>query len=293
MPMKTYIAHKPCLTILPITIVTLLAISACSIKEVRHTCPIYLRILVDKFVEQGAVNGSISIRSNHSELASETNLHFIDFISAPYDRAASRQYSELSVIGGLAHSSIIGDTLYLDAHQCADRLYIYTEAFSMNEDEYTIHTKPHKQYCRLRLDTEAAILDDSGIWRFRLTAPYSAMNIFSLEPIALHPVRAGLPIEGEYKIIVDRDANGDYITTLPKQKTNEGIFLEAFLASEDSSDLGEKQYEIDLGRLFEEQGYSWDDPDLRDLSLKIEYYCDVLSIYVENWTEEDYLEARI
>lgn len=247
---------------------------ACSVKEDRLECPVYVTVLTDQFVIRGMNEGKVSFSSAH--LIDREDISFLSFLRDGYRQACPREYARAAVFSGAENYTLGEDAMQVTPGQQAGLLWAYGETFSANSDEYIIDAEPHKQYCLVRfLFDDSPTAPSDYAWRFRIKAACSGLNIYTLEPL-----------DGEYSCCVGPNAVGAWYGVIPRQKANE-LLLEVYLPDSDDEQTGRTDYVIDLGRKFEAMGYDWTAEDLRDVTVSVGFASADISIRVQEWEGDD------
>lgn len=247
---------------------------ACSVKEDRLECPVYVTVLTDQFVIRGMNEGKVCFSSSH--VIDREDISFLSFLRDGYRKACPREYARAAVFSGAENYTLTEDVLRVIPGQQAGLLWAYGETFSANADEYVIEAEPHKQYCLVQfLFNDLTTAPDGYPWRFRIKAACSGMNIYTLEPL-----------EGEYSCPVGPNAVGAWYGVIPRQKANE-LLLEVYLPDADNELEGQADYVIDLGRKFESIGYDWTAEDLRDVSVSVGFASVGMTVSVQDWEGDD------
>ncbi len=248
---------------------------ACSVKEDRLECPVYVTVLTDRFVRQGMNEGQVSFSDDHR--LEQEDISFLAFLREGYQQACSREYARAAVLGAADNYYLDEDAVRVYQGRPAGRLWAYGETFSAKRDEYVIDAEPHKQYCLVQFLFDGAPAAPSDyVWRFRIRAACSGLNIYTLEPL-----------EGEYSACVGPDARGEWYGVIPRQKSND-LQLEVYLPDPDDERSGRTDYVIDLGARFEAMGYDWSDTDLRDVTVKVGFTYAGVTIQVSDWVGDDH-----
>ncbi len=253
--------------------VTVLA-PACSVKENRFECPVYVTVLTDQFVLRGMNEGKVSFSSSH--VIDREDISFLSFLRDGYRQACPREYARAAVFSGAENYTLVEEEMRVLPGCQAGLLWAYGETFSANSDEYLIDAEPHKQYCLVQfLFDDSPTAPSEYAWRFRIKAACSGMNIYTLEPL-----------EGEYSCHVGPNAVGAWYGVIPRQKTNE-LLLEVYLPDADDELEGRTDYVIDLGRKFEALGYDWTAEDLRDVTVSVGFASMGMTVDVQEWEGDD------
>lgn len=261
--------------------VILWSASACSVKEDRRECPVYVTVLTDRFIQGGMDTGTVSFSA--ATLINREDISFLSIIGKGYTQACPRDYARAAVLSGVENGRLMEEALIYPPGRQADLLWIGSEIFSRNADEYVIEAEPHKQYCLVKfMFDESPRAPDGYPWRFRIKGACAGLNIYTREPI-----------EGEYSCAVGPNAVGEWYGVIPRQKAN-NMLLEVFLPYEDSETEGRLEYTLDLGKSFEKIAYDWTEEDLKDVAVKVGYTSAELSVTVLDWEgDNSYLNEEI
>lgn len=250
-----------------------IAAAGCSVKEDRSFCPVYVTVLVDRFVQQGFNDGSVSFSSGSVLKREETSFlsHLRDGCTWP----CPRSLAGTAVVSGIVNGIFSGDTLLFRKGLEADPVWSYGESFSVDDDDYTVDAVPHKQYCKLKFVMDGAESSGKYPWRFRVKAGCNGINLVTSEPV-----------KGEYQTIVGPNALGEWYTIVPRQSGNR-LLVEIFLPDGDSHSQGRLEYVFDLGAVFEKASYDWTAPDLKDMEVRVDFSSADLKIEVIDWEGDD------
>ena len=247
---------------------------ACSVKEDRIECPVYVTVLTDQFVIRGMNEGKVSFSSSH--VIDREDISFLTFLRDGYRQACPREFARVAIFSGAENYTLTEESMMVLPGRQAGLLWAYGESFSANSDEYVVDAEPHKQYCLVQFlfDKSTTAPSDYG-WRFRIKAACSGMDIYTLEPL-----------EGEYSCYVGPNAVGAWYGVIPRQKSND-LLLEVFLPDGDDEQEGRVDYVIDLGKKFEALGYDWTAEDLRDVSVSVGFASMGVTVSVQDWEGDD------
>lgn len=268
----TGIIHRFARAILGMAVLSV--VSACSVKEDRLACPVYVTVLTDQFVQRGMNEGQVSFADAH--LIGQEDISFLTFLRRGYQQACPREFARVAVLSAAENYYLDEDAIRVYQGRQAGLLWAYGESFSANTDEYVIDATPHKQYCLVHfLFDESPTAPPDYAWRFRIRAACSGLDIYTLEAL-----------EGEYTASVRPNAVGEWIGVIPRQKANK-LLLEVYLPDSDNEREGRTDYVIDLGARFEAIGYNWSETDLRDVSVKVGFAMTNVSVEVLAWEQDD------
>lgn len=251
------------------------ACMACTVKEDRMECPVYVTVLTDRFAQQGLQDGTVSFSSDRLLIRDEIN--FLSYLRGGYEQACPRDYARAAVLAGVENSRLSEENLFIPTGRQADLLWAFGASFSAENDAFVLDAVPHKQYCLIKFLFDGSPTAPSDYpWRFRLLADCSGMNIYTLEPV-----------EGVYRSVVGPNAVGEWYGVLPRQKEN-NMRLELFLPDADDASEGRADYVLDLGKAFEKQGYDWRQEDLKDIAVKVGISEAGIRLTVQEWEGDDH-----
>lgn len=247
---------------------------ACSVKEDRIECPVYVTVLTDEFVRLGMNEGKVSFSDSH--VIEREEVSFLSLLRYGYQQACPREYARAAVFSGAENYLIKEDAMHVMTGHQAGLLWAYGETFSVQADEYVIDAEPHKQYCLVQFlfgDSQTAPPDYP--WRFRIQAGCSGLNIYTLEPL-----------DGVYSASVGPNALGAWYGVIPRQKSND-LLLEVYLPDSDDETKGRTDYVIDLGQKFDALGYDWTAEDLADVTVRVGFSSAGITVNVLDWEGDD------
>ena len=255
-------------------VAALSAVAACSVKEDRTECPVYVTVLTDRFVQLGLNEGMLSFAG--ARHIGREEVSFLSLLRRGYVQPCPRDYARVSVVSGLENYMIADEVVHTVPGMQAGLVWAYGESFSAYSDEYQVDAVPHKQYCLVKfLFDDSPVAPDGYDWRFRIRADCSGMNLYTLEPL-----------EGDYEAVVGPNAVGEWYGVIPRQKAN-NMQMDIFLPDSDSARTGRTDYVVDLGGKFAELGYDWTAEDLRDVEVKVGFSSATVTVSVLDWEGDD------
>ncbi|MCR4860729.1 MAG: hypothetical protein K5910_08715 [Bacteroidales bacterium] len=259
--------------LLPV-VLALGGLGACSVKEDRTECPVYVTVLTDRFLQQGLDGGIVSFAA--AAPIKRDSISFLSYVRQGYAQACPRDYARVAVLSGLEHSLVSGEALEVLPGRQAGLVWAYGISFSAEADEYVVDAVPHKQYCLVHFLFDGSPTAPEGYpWRFRLLADCAGMNIYTLEPLP-----------GDYRTVVEPNALGEWTAVLPRQRDNT-MRLEVFLPVEGASGEEAADYVVDLGEAFAQQGYDWTREDLLDITVNVGFTSAGIALSVREWEGDD------
>ena len=252
----------------------LLVAAACSVKEDRRECPVYVTVLTDRFVERGLNDGTLSFASDQPIRREAVN--FLSLLRVGFTQPCPKDYARVSVVSGVENGTFSDGALTVRPGMQADPVWAYAETFSVDADAYLIDAGPHKQYCLVKFTFGGSSTAPPDYpWRFRVKAECAGMDLYTLEPLT-----------GFYSAPVGPNAVGEWYCILPRQRSN-NMQLEIFLPDAGSETAGRTDYVVDLGRAFEEKGYDWTLEDLKDIEVQVGFSNATVTLTVCPWDGDD------
>ena len=118
---------------------------ACSVKEDRIECPVYVTVMTDEFVRLGMSEGLVTFSGTH--VIDREDVSFLSILRSGYCQACPREYARAAVFSGAENYILVEEAMRVIPGCQAGPLWAYGESFSAQSDEYVIDATPHKQYC--------------------------------------------------------------------------------------------------------------------------------------------------
>ena len=158
----------------------LLSAPACSVKEDRIECPVYVTVLTDEFVRMGMNEGLVSF--SDERVIDREDVSFLSILRSGYRQACPREYARAAVFSGAENYILVEESMRVIPGCQAGLLWAYGESFSAQSDEYVIDATPHKQYCLVQfLFEDSPTASPDYPWRFRIkAAKITARGRFSI-----------------------------------------------------------------------------------------------------------------
>ena len=82
---------------------------ACSVKEDRFECPVYVTVLTDQFVIRGMNEGKVSFSSSH--VIDREDISFLSFLRDGYRQACPREYARAAVFSGAENYTLVEEAM--------------------------------------------------------------------------------------------------------------------------------------------------------------------------------------
>lgn len=260
----------------------MLVCCSCSVKEVRDGCPCLLRLDLDEVVEGGVFTRAVTTMGPCTDRPiGQEMINVPVYEGIGYERSVPRRLVRASVVCGFKNSVFRSDTLRVGNDMPADPIMAFAVSRECAGETELVHVSLHKQFCRMTFDIEGE--DDLSSYPFalRVRAACNGLNLYDLQPV-----------DGEFSAIAQENPDGKLSLIVPRQKDNE---LSLELLDEDSLSRGEEVvvWTMDIGRKLASSGYDWNDPDLDDVTVRIDLSHVTFSLGVVPWDEYDYSNWEI
>lgn len=251
------------------------ALTACSVKEDRAACPCYASVFVNEFLKAGFSGAMLSFSSDR--LVYREDIRLVEYEDWPYVASLERRTNRASLIAGLEKMHVRGDSLLVPYGLASDPVWLYSERFFCDGDDYTIKARPHKQYCRLEIVLKGLSAEERTACSFRVKAGFCGIDLYSRRAL-----------EGDFCAEAERGLDGSFSLLLPRQGDG-GIMLEASCGPQ----WGEESFMIDVGARLRAAGYDWTLEDLRDVSVTVDYAKAEISLRILDWNPDDFFKNII
>lgn len=234
---------------------------SCSVKEDREVCPCRLVIDMSEVDTSVVKQAELVVGASGSFLTRDT-LIAADF-SDGYVVSVPRDDVSVGVYFGA--DDCVDDTgrLGIDYGSECPQVYMHSSHVRAEGEMMVERVQMVKNHCIMTIQVEAR-----EVFPFRLDAKG---NIDGYEP-------GGKPSEGEFLYAMNADDDGVCRLTLPRQ-ADESLVLEVH---DDTGTL--KTFA--LGEYVAASGYDWQEENLRDITVSLDYSLTRVAISVAGWREE-------
>lgn len=238
---------------------------SCTVKENRSVCPCELLVRSEFPLK---TDGSVLVSViQDGTVVRQGMMSREDFERDACTLTVPRRPSTVTVFSGItAMSAMEGKSLGIRRSYQCDEVYSTSCFAPLEADSYDCLVTLHKSYARLFL-TVLALPEGA---RMRVSGTVDGYDLVSLEPsrgdFDCSPEPSGAP--------------SDFLVRLPRQK-DEGLCLNVIYPDG-------KMRSISLGAMISESGYSFDDPDLLDISLTVDLSKSYAFVHVFDWENEYY-----
>lgn len=245
------------------------AFFSCSVKESRTACPCYTSVAVEDFLLAGFSEAMVSFSADR--LLFREKIALAEYEDGGYVVALDRKTNRAAVIAGMDKSVVKGDSLFTSYGLETDPIWLYSEKFVCDDDDYLIDARPHKQYCLMEIALTGISPSDACDCIFRVKAGSCGLDLY-----------ARRPLEGDYCAVARRNSTGNYSLRIPRQAEN-ALLLELFFPGGGDTPV----FTMNLGEEFGKAGYDWTREDLRDAAVEVDYSRATIRLSIQDWNRDD------
>ncbi len=259
--MKTY-------TSLFVTLISIVFLSSCSIKEDRHACPCWMTIRLPSVSDLNLSKAELRLRGNSSEDAMDYEFQE-DYHVTLSESESAQEYEVPRGSVGVTAFSVVGEQLLTISDKAIeiepgyqmDSLYGYFQMFHTRAESVNCAVQLHKEFCTVTLTIGSE--DYNMPYDVEIRGNVSGLSSFDL-----------LPQEGDFYY---RPAciNGKYIFRIPRQFDESLIVL--------LKDNDETVDSFPLGTYIRKSGYDWAAASLADVEVGINIPQQQVSISISDW----------
>lgn len=249
------------LRIAVIPLVTL-AFQGCSVKENREMCPCRL---------------SLWARGELVVAAYDTNWLFLDSLvldrekGQVVERRVTRDEIVVCAFSGVNPEDITGTSVIAGKDGEIAPIRAYVKRLDCRRETVRDSIILHKQFANVILQLKG---QHPG-YDFVVSSGVAGVDLLTLEPV-----------KGDYSVNLTREHGGLLNFVLPRQVPCGSLSLELWKngAMEDSFPMQE---------WIDRTGYDWNEPDLQDLCIELDFVNSVVSIRVNGWAEGEVFTETI
>ena len=240
--------------------------ASCSIREERAGCPCRLEIGLDRFSPLGR-RVSIAVWEGPDRWQETVPA------SGTYSRDVHKGIFRLSVWSGQRAGRISGSQLSFPHRSEPDSLYAFTARLDCQDETSRVTAVPHKQFCHvtLRLVRDP---DKPYPYQFYVESECCGMDLADFSPIA-----------GEHIFPIRETAEGHYGFNLVRHSPGADIQLAVY-------DEKQRADAFPIGDWIRDIGYDWEEEDLKDITLDIDYARQRARIAIADWAPGEVLEKE-
>lgn len=270
--MKTTIIKRLSICCVPLL---LWGISACSVKEDRGVCPVYININFDDVIARGQYDRSLVNVESRIPVCQE-DIRLRDYEVDGYEVAARRGPVRMSAAFDYDSYSWHGDTIRVKEGAESSPLFVWSERALCEDDLYFTAVTPYKQYCKMNIIIVGLLPGQDFLYDLRLKANCNGLALYDIDPV-----------EGNYTVVATHKNASGYELCIPRQRENR-LILE--LLEPRSTHIYEEDDLIgilDVGADMEAMGYDWEKVNLDDVNVVVDFSRMSASIEVVPWNENE------
>ena len=243
---------------------------SCTVLEDREGCPCRLRVEVQKGCGLDPDREArLILRSDETSLQREETLPLSRMQDLSYEVRVPKGAVEAGGYVGRRNARRDGIRLMIPTGKAADSLYWVSGSVDAVGETAILPLRIRKEHVCLRIEF---LFEEPGPYPYRIDIRSTTAGI---------DLSDGHPIAGTYRCRPDEPADGVFETVLPRQLHPEDLVMEIRRKSDAE---GAPLKEIPLGTLISRSAvFSWDDEDLKDLSLHFDFAHSELLLEVRDW----------
>lgn len=249
--------------------------TACSVKEDRMGCPVYVNLNYDKVIAGNRYESSL-VSAFDGTPAYLDAVDILPYEGMGFEIACRRGQLRLASAFGYEAFSWDGDVLTVREGVESGPLFVWADKSEALGDLYCVEVVPHKQYSKVNIIVVGLLPGEDFGYDIRIKAGCNGLDLYELTPV-----------EGGYCALArSRNAAG-YEVIVPRQLRNE-VILELLepspghiYAPEDLLGV------IDVGKELEAIGFDWKKQDLDDINVVVDFVRMTAAVEVSEWLRDD------
>lgn len=247
----------------------ILVVCSCSVKEDRRDCPCYLDVDLGELSEELCPEVTVSISGEGGfsffKVVGPEEYGTVLTVKVPRSGVGVQAY-----YGAEAEDSGRADLSIPLGEECPPLLLHYSYV-DTSEDVARDTVRLHKDYCLL----DVTMLSRDGEFPFTV-AIVGKVDGYEDD---------GRPHTGRFDVRDVPTDGGRFFVRIPRQKDS-SLLLEIY-------DDGDVLRRFALGEYIASSGYDWSAPDLKDISVKVDYSKISITVTVGDWSETCSCEIEI
>lgn len=247
-----------------------MALTACSVKEVRRDCPCYVFFDVTQ-QHYASAQDSLSYRLyNGSALEVEGGCTIAAADNRTHEDIKVEKGSKLAVcLTGFRENSLFSDRYIVPQGCLCDSLFATRQEVQATGIDAVVTLRDNKQFATMTVDFT---MGDEDVY------PYYAILICDSCGQYLYD---NSPVEGSYYMYGQKTnaAGNEFRFILPRQKMTDGSVLIELRSIEDDELL----CGIELSEEIVAKGYNWRQDSLDDIHVTIDYIVSSIKVTVIEW----------
>lgn len=237
------------------------ALVCCSVKEDRTACPCRVFLDMDG-IDKDKVEYASVFLAGSADFIFRDSVDSQDF-SADYHVDVPRGEITLWVSYGVGKEGVGPDGIIVTAGTEFPEIYMHHSQLDASGESVREKIDLNKSYCKITL----CLNTDGGI-------PYQ----LELNGNVNGYCADGTLSRGDFRYLMEVGEDGTCEVSVPRQSDNS-------LRLEVSDDTGNVRV-FALGEYISASGYDWNEPDLRDLTVGLDYALTNVTVIMEGWDNE-------
>lgn len=248
-------------------LLALIMLSSCSVKEVRTDCPCWLMLFVEDNVK---LCDEMIFTAWTTEKEKE---EAIDLKRYPdtYETTVPRRYITTCLYAGIRRGDIKGDEYHIQFGQDADSLYSYSNVVDCIQETAQDTVVLKKNFARVYLKMTTAE-GERYPYTLIVRSDIAGTNLITDEPIY-----------GRFEKKLELDSQNQTVFTLPRQA------VDRYTLTIDIYNGDKLIYAVPLGKQVAEMGYDWEEDNLKDIGLGVDYAEATVEISIKGWKTDKFV----
>lgn len=238
---------------------------SCGVREDRELCPCWLDFLLHECV---GMADSLHICGVRSKTLFSDHVDMQEY-PAVYEKEVDRGLVRTCVYTGLDRSVCNGYDVTIPLGEQADRLFVHRNTVDCSGETASDLVVLRKEWTTVNVRLEVNGEMSGNYFRSFRVVVHSSVNGTNMLDCS--------PTEGEFRYEPTVSSVGTFSFRLPRHEgAAETLFMDVYRE-------GEKVDEMNLGKTFSQNGFSWNTPDLSDIDMKVDLLVGEVFITVRPW----------
>ena len=245
--------------------------SSCSVKTARAECPCILELELS-----GGQENTVRLFYNGQKVHGSQGIVCFEGEGCGTEIEIPRDELVLSGVSGIHECRVSGDKLCIPVGEEMDEVYAFSAPVdSRGMEMFSLNESLHRQYAYVFL-TIKGVSRENFPYFVRVSGNVCGMDLFSFEPL-----------EGPFNVMVHPVIGELCRVCVPRQK-DDSLELEFFDKNMTKIGEGDSPETIPIGKFIAREGYNWDDSDLSDIHLSVNFTRTSINIEVLPWKTTNY-----
>lgn len=248
-------------------LLALLIISSCTVKEDRTNCPCWLLMSVK---ENTGICKNMTFTAWTTGKEKEEE---IDLVKNPetYETTVPKGFITTCLYTGINRGEILGSEYHIKLGDDADSLYSYSKEVDCTRETARDTVILKKNFARIYLKA-AAVEGEEYPYTLVVRSNICGMNLITDEPIS-----------GKFEKKLKLSDQHMTVFTLPRQAANNySLVIDIYKDKE-------IVYTVPLGEQIHELEYDWEEKNLKDIYLGVDYAEASVEISIQGWKSDKFL----